>query len=92
MSDEIKIIYDGEYPNLCNGKLIAIIDGVKWVFPDYCMSPGGSVGFDGDWNEQVSSGEWTLTAWPDLLPEKLRQPIEDAVNSQVDWGHCGGCI
>jgi len=89
---EIKIIYDGAHPNLCSGKLIAVVDGVKWVFPDYCLSPGGSIGFDDDWNEHVEQGPWTITEWPGLLPENLKEPIEDAVNEQVEWGNCGGCI
>ena len=44
----IKIDYNGKYPNLCSGKLIATIDDVKYSFPDYCMVSGRGVSFDED--------------------------------------------
>ena len=91
MSD-IKIEYDGAYPNLCGGKLAATVDGQRWVFPDYCMSPGGSVSFDEDWSETVTQGPWSICGWPPLFPEDKKAELLDAVNSQVEWGNCGGCV
>lgn len=88
---DIKIDYNGAYPNLCSGKLIATIDGRKWVFPDYCMSPGGSVWFDDDWCKHVEQGPWSISGWPADFPKDLKAELTDAVNSQVTWGNCGGC-
>jgi len=88
----IKIEYDGKYPNLCSGSLIVIIDGTRWVFPDYCMSSGGSVSFDEDWNEDVTSGEWSISDWPDGFPDNLQMAVEEAINIQVSEGCCGGCL
>jgi len=89
---EIIIEYDGAYPNLCSGKLIATIDGKRWEFPDYCMSPGGSVSFDEDWNAEVTQGEWSISDWPNDFPESLKSELVDAVNANVTWGNCGGCV
>ena len=89
---EIKIEYDGAYPNLCSGKLIATIDGKRWEFPDYCMSPGGSVWFDDDWCEHVEQGPWSISDWPQGFPEELKGELVDAVNENVTWGNCGGCV
>lgn len=84
------VSYDGSYPNLCRGKLVLEIDGKIVEFPDYCMSSGGSVWFDDDWDEHVEYGEWSVK-----VPEKyahLRSEIEDCVNENVPCGCCGGCI
>jgi len=88
----IKVQYDGSYPNLCSGKLILTIDNKRWVFPDYCLSSGGSVSFDEDWQEDVTSGPWAISEWPEGFPEDLKEAAEDAVNAEIDWGCCGGCI
>jgi hypothetical protein len=89
---EINIEYDGAYPNLCAGKLIATIDGRRWVFPDYCMSPGGSVSFDDDFNEHVTQGPWSISDWPKGFPEEMKEQLVEAVNENVTWGNCGGCV
>jgi len=89
---EILIEYNGEYPNLCSGKLIATIDGRRWIFPNYCMSPGGSVSFDSDWNEEVTQGPWSISDWPIGFPGNLKAELIDAVNDKVTWGNCGGCV
>ena len=88
----IKVKYDGSYPNLCSGKLILIIDDKEWVFPDYCLSSGGGVSFNEDWEENVTSGEWSITDYPEGFPEDMKQAAEDAVNSEIDFGCCGGCV
>jgi hypothetical protein len=90
--NQIKIVYDGSYPNLCSGKLAVYIGEDRWVFPDYCMSPGGSVSFDDEWNEEVTQGPWSISEWPLLFPEELKEEVINAVNSQVEWGNCGGCV
>jgi len=86
------IKYDGGYPNLCSGKLIVMIDGKDWLFPDYCLSSGGSVWFDEDWTEHVTQGEWSICEWPDDFPEDLKEQAEIEVNREIPHGCCGGCV
>lgn len=86
------IKYDGAYPNLCSGNLIVIIDDKEWVFPNYCLSSGGSVSFDSDWNETVADGEWAITDWPKDFPEEYKNDVLEAVNSEISHGCCGGCV
>ena len=89
---KIKIKYDGRYPNLCSGKLTVIIREKIWVFPNYCLSSGGSVTFDSEWNENVTSGEWSVSEWPKDFPEELKGSTLEAVNDQICHGCCGGCV
>jgi len=56
----IKIKYDGKYPNLCSGDLIVILDNNEWEFPSYCLSSGGSVWFNNDWSALVEEGKWSV--------------------------------
>jgi len=88
----ITIKYDGAYPNLCSGKLLVTIDGKKWIFPDYCLSSGGSVWFSKDWDEHVESGPWKINEWPKNFPVKYKVAVLDAVNSEIRHGCCGGCV
>lgn len=88
---EIKVEYDGGYPNLCRGKLIVVVDGKEWRFPEYCMNSGGSVTFDEDWNESISEGPWAISEWPENFPEDLKGAVEEAINLEVDYGCCGCC-
>jgi hypothetical protein len=89
---KIKIEYDGSYPNLCRGKLFIIIAGKKWEFPDYCLSSGGSVSFDDEWNENVASGPWLIKEWPKDFPDEFKDSVTEAINSEIRWGCCGGCV
>ena len=89
---KLKVYYAGAYPCLCGGKLIITIDGEEWVFPEYCLSSGGSVWFDDNWNEHVETGEWEITDWPKNFPEKYKQAALNAVNAEIEHGCCGGCI
>lgn len=89
---DIEIEYDGEYPNLCSGTLIVTMGIYKWIFPDYCLSSGGSVTFDKEWNENVTTGEWSIGEWPDGFPEKYKKDVLDEVNSEINHGCCGGCV
>jgi hypothetical protein len=89
---EIKIKYNGEYPNLCSGDLIVTIDGKDWQFPNGCLISGGSVSFDNNWNEYVSYGEWSINEYPKDFPIALQETVKSAINAQIEHGCCGGCI
>ena len=88
----IKIEYDGEYPNLCSGTLRVTLGRSKKVWTGFELSSGGSVWFDDDWGEHVDSGEWDIIEWPERFPEKYKTAVLEAVNSQIDHGCCGGCV
>lgn len=88
----IKIDYDGEYPNLCSGNLIVTIDNIKYDFPNYCLSSGGHICRDDEWNMWAEEGEWSITAWPVNFPEHLKDLVENEINYQIPHGCCGGCI
>ena len=89
---KIEIKYNGCWSNLCSGRLIVIIDGKEWVFPSYCLSSGGGVSFDDEWNDEVTEVEWTITKYPKDFPEELKQAVENAVNDEIPHGCRGGCV
>lgn len=84
------ISYTGKYPNLCSGQLVLKINGQARELPRYCLHSGGSVWFDDDWHEHVTSGDWSIDLSEDLEP--LRREIEECVNKNIPHGCCGGCI
>ena len=90
----IGVKYDGEYPNLCRGNLIVIIDGEEWKFPDYCLLSGGDIHRDDDCNMWATEGPWEIRDWPEGFPddELLRLNVLEAVNTSIPFGCCGGCI
>ena len=88
----IKIDYDGEYPNLCSGHLIVYVNDTKYDFPDYCLSSGGCVCRDDDWNMWAESGPWNICDWTVNFPEELKEHTLDEINITIPWGCCGGCI
>jgi hypothetical protein len=93
MKKRLKFVsYNGAYPNLCRGKLIMELDGNKIIFPEYCLSSGGSVSFTDDWEEIVTKGEWSIDSFPENFPEELKQEAENLVNENINFGCCGGCI
>jgi len=94
MSDKnnIKIIYDGAYPNLCSGTLIVTINNKVWHFPSHCLESGGTYWFDDDWNDYLETGLWTIEEWPSNFPKNQKKAVIDAVNKEIPHGCCGGCI
>ena len=88
----IKIDYDGEWPNLCSGNLVVTIDEKVWAFGKYCLSSGGSVSFDDDWNENITSGKWSIVNWPEDFPVELQDDVLKAINEEIPQGCCGGCV
>lgn len=88
----IEVEYDGCFPNLCSGTLIVTINGKRWEFPKYDLISGGSVTFDEGWSENVESGPWTVNKWPKGFPNKLKDQVIEAINDNIPWGCCGGCV
>lgn len=88
----ILIWYKGKYPNLCSGELIININGIPWVFPDYCLVSGGSVSFDEDWQEEVTRGDWSIGEWPENFPEEWKSVVLEKINNEIPHGCCGGCV
>ena len=90
---EILIEYDGAYPNLCSGHLVVHIDGLPIDFGSGCLHSGGSVTFDDEWNENVQEGPWGIE-FPEhaYLNDAVKLVVKEAINDQLDWGCCGGCV
>ena len=84
------ISYDGKFPNLCSGELILLINGIKHKFPLYCMSSGGKIWFDNNYNEHIEYGEWSVDVPKEL--KEYEEEINYCVNEHVVHGCCGGCI
>jgi hypothetical protein len=87
----IKVKYNGQYPNLCSGKLIVYIDEKEYTFPSYCLSSGGQAWTNDDYTG-TTQGNWSITEWPDNFPEDMKRYVEFEVNEQIEKGCCGGCI
>ena len=93
MKDILKFVsYGGVYPTLCRGKLIMELNGEKIIFPDNCLSSGGSVSFTDDWEEIIESGAWGISSYPENFPDELQNEAEELVNDNIDFGCCGGCV
>lgn len=88
----IKVEYYGKWPDLCSGRLIVTVDEKVWEFPSYCLSSGGHVSFNAEWEEDVGEGPWSINEWPEGFPEELKAEVEEEVNSTVPYGCCGGCV
>jgi hypothetical protein len=89
---DIKIEYSGVYPCLCMGRLKVTIDDKVWDFGQYCLSSGGTIKRDENWYMWAESGPWEVSEWPDNFPEDLKEPVLQAINEEIPWGCCGGCI
>ena len=90
---KIRIEYDGVYPCLCMGHLKVYIDDTLWDFGKHCLSSGGAViGGPPDWDFEVTRDSWSISDWPKGFPEHMKDVVLDAVNNEIPWGCCGGCI
>lgn len=93
MDDKLEFVsYNGAYPNLCSGQLVLKLNGDEIIFPDDCLSSGGSVSFTEDWDEIVSQGNWSISRFPQGFPEELKKEAEKIVNDNIPMGCCGGCV
>ena len=87
------ISYDGKWPCLCFGTLKIEVDGKEYSLKGILHSGGQILGGPPDWDFEIETGEWSISE--DDLPQeirKYRKEIEDLVNSNVEYGCCGGCI
>lgn len=85
--------YTGSFPCLCYGNLTLRINGEERTLTDddgFHMWPGGSVSFDEDCLEIVTTGPWSVSLPNDL--EQYHEEIEALVNENVSYGCCGGCV
>ena len=90
---EIKIQYDGDYPNLCSGHLIVTIGEDIYDFGSHCISSGGGVWFSADYGEEhADEGAWSVSNWPKGFPEEYKEFVLDKINDEIPHGCCGGCI
>lgn len=93
---EIKIKYDGEYPNLCSGHLEVWLDDEYYDFGKYVLSSGGSCYWDSeDCEESVTDGEWSFREYlelPENFPEEYLLHVLKKINEEIPWGCCGGCL
>lgn len=83
------VSYNGEYPNLCRGLLVLLIDGEK-VELDCCLISGGGCYFDKDWESFIDFGAWDIELPDELM--KYKKEILECVNENIEYGCCGGCI
>jgi hypothetical protein len=88
----IEIEYDGAYPTLCMGTLVVVLGGKRWNFGQFVLSSGGSVSFDANWSETVTSGPWDVREWPAKFPEKHKAAVLREINERIPHGCCGGCV
>jgi len=95
---KIEIEYDGAYPNLCSGVLIVKIGNDygpfidTYTFESHSLRSGGSVTFDENWSEHITSGPWSVYKWPADFPEEYKEIVTDEINAQISHGCCGGCV
>lgn len=94
MRDIEFVSYDGQWPNLCSGELVLLIDGQTIECGD-CLCSGGWVNHDEEYEFTVTSGDWSIDfdAVQHLnLTDDEKNLITDLVNENVPQGCCGGCI
>ena len=89
----IEIQYDGKRPNLCRGRLVVIVDDKRYIFPEGCLSSGGSCGFTNNYeNFYINHGMWDIEKFPEDFPENLKGSVIMKVNEEIPHGCCGGCL
>lgn len=94
---DIKIVsYSGRYPNLCHGVLKLRINK-KLVSLENILTSGGQCGIDSKtWESHVTQAPWRILDrdWgkvPDWV-KPYKDDILHAVNKNIPYGCCGGCI
>ena len=92
----IMVSIEGEKPCLCAAHVKVVIDYTdQWDFGTNALISGGQCYVDDDTGEPViTRGRWTVREWPHGFPEdkELRKEVTRAINEQVKFGCCGGCL
>lgn len=96
--------YDGAYPNLCTGMLRFSLNGKEYCAKSALIS-GGSCSFSSKtWEPTIAKGPWEINASWSITIKEIQQSLSeedfedflnqltDAVNENVPFGCCGGCI
>jgi len=87
------VSYDGKWPCLCHGTLIIKVDGKIYSFRNAMISGGCIMGGPStDWNMWSEQGPWELDLEEHPELEQYKEEITRAVNENVEYGCCGGCI
>ena len=93
---QIKIKYDGDFPNLCSGRLEVWLDDEYYDFGEFVLESGGSCYWDSEENEEiVTAGEWTFRSYakpPKNFPKEYLPHVLEKINQEIPWGCCGGCL
>jgi len=76
----------------CSGTFTVEVDGEKWFFGGGALITGGNVSFDENWSEHVEEGPWRIGIWPEDFPEDKKWEVLEAINEEIPWGCCGGCV
>jgi hypothetical protein len=94
MKEEIKIKYDGDWPNLCSGHLEVWVGETYYDFGKYVLCSGGRVVGDEDWNMWTEEGPWIIYEedLPKDFPVDRYDDLMNVINAEIPWGCCGGCI
>jgi len=97
----IKVEYDGSYPNACRGNLRVIEDGaIIFETEDYSFHSTGSVSFTEDWQEVVTRGslEWDNDEYNRFLIFASKHQSKNYILSEAEDiiesvnVCCGGCV
>lgn len=88
---EIKIKYDGKYPNLCSGHLEVWLDNDYYDFGNHCLISRGYCNYH---SEEIREEEWELDLEmvPENFPTEYIDKLIQEINADIPWGCCGGCI
>lgn len=79
MRDIEFVSYDGQWPNLCSGELIILIDG-ETIECGNCLCSGGGVSRDDEYEFTVTSGDWSVD-FDELQHLNLTRPSANAALS-----------
>ena len=87
----IRVEYDGCYPNTCSGTLKIFENETEIYSNDFVCHSTGNVWFDEDWNEHVECGE---LLWYEDEKDKFSKEIQEAVRNKLSEFSvcCGGYV
>lgn len=89
---DIRIEYDGKYPCLCMGHLKVYINDTIYDFGKFCLTSGGSIHRNDDWDMWATQGKWAIEEFPPNFPNEFKDDVINKVNEEIPHGCCGGCI